>query len=488
MNTNRFGTDIILCMSLFIAMSCTSDETDNNVPSHTANGKYTCRMYLDKEALSGFNPTRSGEEKMWNNGDVVYVQFAYSDFSETKHIAGNAVYHSETEDWELTYNNYIPGEGICEMYFFDPSGSVSSIISIDEQTVVYEDLDATYKKNSKGDLIVHARLEPKTGRLRFKGEANTRIYVRGLDFISSYDVESNEFSLSSPVIPLAVRPDGFTPYLYATSNIDDLSIESDYSLYAKTFNRILSPGKSGVIEIPYPWNYTGWTRSSLFETITVKGIAFKMMHVGAGTFLMGATEEQENPSEDELPLHRVTLTNDYYMGETVVTQALWEAVMGSNPSMDVAENKPVTYVSHSDCLTFIDELNRLTGKKFRLPTEAEWEYAAREGYKSAGYPYSGGTSIDDYAWYKENCKQLQEVKTKQPNALGIYDMSGNVWEWCHDGYGIYSPDDATDPTGTNDKYKVLRGGCYQSAAQYCRTSTRYTNYLPNETYGFRLAF
>ena len=154
-----------------------------------------------------------------------------------------------------------------------------------------------------------------------------------------------------------------------------------------------------------------------------------MVEVRGGTFTMGATSEQEvDAFGDEKPAHEVTLS-DYYIGKTEVTQALWKAVMGNNPSYFEGENLPVECISWHDCKTFISKLNALTGKNFRMPTEAEWEYAARGGSKSRGYKYSGSNTLDDVAWYSGNSdSETHEVGTKSPNELGLYDMSGNVSE------------------------------------------------------------
>ena len=235
---------------------------------------------------------------------------------------------------------------------------------------------------------------------------------------------------------------------------------------------------------------SGNTRGN--ETFTVNGVSFKMIKVEGGTFNMGATSEQgSDAGSNEYPVHSVTLS-DYYIGETEVTQELWEAVMGSNPSYFKGSQNPVEKVSWNDCKEFITKLNRLTGKNFRLPTEAEWEYAARGGNKSKGYyKYSGSNTIDNVAWYDGNSSSAtHNVKTKSPNELGIYDMSGNVWEWCEDWFGDYSSGSQTNPTGpSSGSYRVLRGGSWYGSAKGYRVSgrgnddpgSRYTNY------GFRLA-
>ena len=227
-------------------------------------------------------------------------------------------------------------------------------------------------------------------------------------------------------------------------------------------------------------------------SIPVKdGISIEMVKVEAGTFMMGATPEMEKPNSDEKPLHQVTLTNDYYMGKYEVPQALWEAVMGSNPSAYKGDNLPVEMVSWNDCQEFISKLNSLTGRKFRLPTEAEWEYAARGGKKSRGYQYSGNSNITDVAWYDGNSgSKTHPVGTKQANELGIYDMSGNVYEWCSDWYGSYSSSSQTNPTGADSgSFRVFRGGGWGIYARGCRLSYRYI-FTPDDRrsyLGLRLA-
>ena len=205
-------------------------------------------------------------------------------------------------------------------------------------------------------------------------------------------------------------------------------------------------------------------------------LADNMAYVQGSTFTMGATSEQGSDAEDdEKPAHSVTLSS-YYIGKTEVTQELWQAVMGNNPSRFKGNRKPVECVSWDDCQTFISKLNSLTGKNYRLPTEAEWEFAARGGIKSQGYKYSGSNTLGDVAWYEENSGDTtHDVGTKSPNELGLYDMNGNVWEWCSDWYGdkYYSSSPSNHPTGpSSGAYRVLRGGSWYSIANLCRSSDR----------------
>ena len=222
------------------------------------------------------------------------------------------------------------------------------------------------------------------------------------------------------------------------------------------------------------------------KTFTVNRVSFTMIAVEGGTFTMGATSEQTEYESDELPTHQVTL-DSYRIGETEVTQELWQAVMGYKPTSGGSQwsstyglgaQYPAYYISWDDCQSFITKLNSLTGEKFRMPTEAEWEYAARGGNKSQKYLYSGSNTIGDVAWYTSNNNSTtHQVKTKSPNELGIYDMSGNVWEWCSDWDGSYSSNAQTNPTGaTSGSCRVYRGGSWLNFASACRVALRSSDF------------
>ena len=227
-----------------------------------------------------------------------------------------------------------------------------------------------------------------------------------------------------------------------------------------------------------------------------KTVNFKMIKVEAGIFQMGS----KSGDREKKPVHQVTLTKDYFMGETEVTQGLWYAVMGQSPTSDgskwsssygIGDNNPAYYISYEDCQQFLTKLNQMTGQQFRYPTEAEWEYAAKGGKKSQGYTYSGSNTIGDVAWYTKNSGSMtHEVKTKKANELGLYDMSGNVWEWCADWYGSYNNGSQTDPTGpTSGSNRVNRGGCWRGTAPECRGAYRgrYSPSIRRYYLGLRLA-
>ena len=251
------------------------------------------------------------------------------------------------------------------------------------------------------------------------------------------------------------------------------------------------------------------------KVFKVNGVPFTMNLVDGGSFMMGADSEDRVAKDWEKPQHWVTL-DSYYIGETEVTQELWEAVMNDNPSQFEGKQMPVEHVSYDDCLLFIQRLNSKTGKSFRLPTEAEWEFAARGGINSKHYKYAGSNDIDEVAWYWRNSGdnyitwdyssdslnylehsnhcQTHPVKKKAPNELGLYDMTGNVLEWCSDWFEWYSAESVSNPQGPNsanpDRYgKVRRGGYYLQSERYSRITYRKRT-QPSEKHewlGFRLA-
>ena len=239
----------------------------------------------------------------------------------------------------------------------------------------------------------------------------------------------------------------------------------------------------------------------------------ELVLVKAGTFWMGS--EDEEADNDEKPVHEVQISQDFYIGRYPVTQAQWKAVMnGHNPSYFTGDNRPVEQVSWLDIIeggqrngpeiSFLSSLNNslelessgLKDWQFRLPTEAEWEYAARGGHKKDNYLYSGSDKLKEVGWFGENSHgETKNVDLKKPNALGLYDMSGNVWEWCRDWFDrdyyqqCYEKGIETDPVGpVSGPLRVCRGGSWFNDAQLCRVASRY-DWLPefrSDDVGFRL--
>ena len=205
-------------------------------------------------------------------------------------------------------------------------------------------------------------------------------------------------------------------------------------------------------------------------------LSINMMCVEGGKFMMGAMESDKQAHANEKPAHQVTLTYDYYIGQTEVTQALWQAVMGNNPSTMIGDDLPVNNVLWEEADAFVKRLSQMTGYTFHLPTEAEWEFAARGGKKSKGYLYAGSDDVDEVAWYADNSGgTTHAVGTKKPNELGIYDMSGNAWEWCSDWLAPYSAETQVNPIGpATGEYHVYHGGGWNHGQRYARSSHRRT--------------
>jgi len=216
------------------------------------------------------------------------------------------------------------------------------------------------------------------------------------------------------------------------------------------------------------------SKGDKFTVALSNSVKLELVKVEAGTFAMGARDGENNGNERE---HSVILTNDFYIGQTEVTQAQYQAVMGNNPSGFKGDDLPVELVSWDDAMAFCTRLNEKgkapKGWKFTLPTEAQWEYAARGGKKSNDHKYSGSDDVDEVAWYSENAdKKTHPVAQKRANELGLYDMSGNVWEWCLDLYEVSYAHDPEFLTDNKGSYRVNRGGSWYYLAKFCRSAVR----------------
>ena len=354
------------------------------------------------------------------------------------------------------------------------NANVQSPTATPTNTTTYTVTVSSNGQTATGNVTVYV-VRPPTNLSKTINGNNVQLTWTAPNIVSYYKVYRNGSTISGNI--------------YQTNYTDSNLNTGTYSYYVTAIYNNVESSPSNTVQATISGD----------QIFTINGISFTMKRVEGGTFWMGAQSTNssgQNYDPDagtgESPVHSVTLST-FYMGETEVTQALWQAVMGSNPSFFSGNTRPVESVSRNTIVNqFIPALNALTGCTFRLPTEAEWEYAARGGNQSQGYKYAGSNTIGNVAWYYVNSgSQTHPVGTKSPNELGLYDMSGNVWEWCSDWYGNYSGGSQTNPQGpSSGSYHVIRGGGWDSIAIGCRVSHRGFDYTPpGDTYhnrGFRL--
>lgn len=431
--------------------------------------------FADGESTRGASTTTTS----WNENDSLYVQFQTTQGV----IDGVAIYRSG--DWQVHYwgSQSPDASSSAKVYHLcNIANPTSSPIGLSARSGVYADTLATYVYE-EGVLTLTARLNPLTGRIRFRGTSGQSLTFSGLRWFSAYDTKGN-LSTATGEVTLNVGSDGYTPYVYgsfADANERSLFVEQDVdNLFQKQFvNGVLDAGRSGYVSIPTATSHSGWAMTKSYREFTVSGhgktVSIKMRRVNPGTFWMGRAGNWDFAS----PVHSVTITNTYYMCETEVTQDLWYAVTGSFNGGSGSEywsstygsegSCPAYYISYLHCESFLKTLNKMlasqmsSGEQFRFPTEAEWEFAAKGGTKSKGYYYAGSNNISDVAWY--NSSKTHPVKTKAANELGLYDMSGNVGEWCEDWYKDYTKNAQTDPRVTERgtaENRVRRGGSWEN--------------------------
>ena len=325
--------------------------------------------------------------------------------------------------------------------------------------------------------------------------------------LDSYDEVPEDATKDDYFVPMSlmVNPRGpkETSQKVARTTLERMSIDS-HTRRAKVGFRLVQVTDDPLTEdILGPLDGTTIDREKidaadgLPEKFSVGDVAFKMVKVQGGKYSMGFNESDSPYLDFKVPdneknAHEVTL-DDYEIGETEVTVGLWQAVMGTVPYLNDADEpmKPVGNVSWYDCQVFLRKLNAMTGRKFRLPTEAEWEYAARGGKFSRHYGFSGGNDMKSVMWFLDNAdSKTQKVATRKPNELGLYDMSGNVWEWCYDRASEYTTSPQTNPIGALEGgTRILRGGSCAARWDACRITNR--SYMPGKnfkgTFGLRLA-
>ena len=496
MKTTGYIFGIAAMLLLVLAASCSNSDVISDIAD---DAPHTATMKLIG-GVRGFDDSRADADG-WSDGDVIYLNFNTAGGV----IEGKAAYNKATDTWSVSYNGTLI-EGVatqCQAYYFDAIESANgNEVSFNYLTAVYADYNASYFYKD-GAIAITALLMPQTARFRFKGTPGTEFKVYGFNGYDGY--RSKALTKSIDWMRTTISSDGYSPYIYGFLSSESCTLVVNYGdyNYSRTINDTeFAQGRTGKFTLPTEESFTGWEIEYQNKIVVVNGISFKMIRIEAGTFTMGATAEQTGADSDETPAHQVTITKDYYMGATEVTQALWYAVMGQKPTADgsawsstygLGDNYSAYNISWNDCQEFISKLNQLTGLTFRLPTEAEWEYAARGGHKATLQTlYSGSNTIDDVAWYYGNSSSsTHEVAGKAANVLGLYDMSGNLWECCHDCYDSYNSSPQTDPTGPESgTYRVLRGGGWNYIGYCCRVAKRhFVSILTRRSYsnGMRLA-
>lgn len=442
---------MLMAVVMVLALgSCSSDDLSE---VENQNGKQTVKMEFVGKVI-GFDQQGSSKAKVqtratsssWKDGDKIYITF----YNGSTVVPGEASY-SSASGWSVSYDGDLAtGSNLkCEArYFVNATFASSSLVSLNSNSEIYEDLNATYAY-SNGALTVTATLSPKTGRIRFTGKQGEKIYTTGISVYTTFSPAINTFSTSNAMITSTVASNGSTPYIYGYFTDDDRSlglVGSDYAFTRTCTSNMFNTGESGYMAIPSEASHNNW-RSGLY--VKASGVEFKMIPVAgleSGFFLMAETE---------------------------TTEALYKSVNGTSSTSQL----PVGAVSYSEISSFIEKLNNETKLNFSLPSAEQWIYAAKGGNKSQNYTYSGSNTPGDVAWYAANCTSKQKVKTKAPNELGIYDMSGNVGEIRLGEYYDYGY-----------SYIDIYGGNYNSKSSsieinsYVKERSSYTNF----DVGFRL--
>lgn len=388
--------------------------------------------------------TRATTSSSWSNGDKIYITF----YNGSTIVPGEATYNSSS-GWSVSYDgNLATGTNLkCEArYFVNATFSSSSLVSLNSNSEIYEDVNGTYAY-SNGSLTVQATLSPKTGRIRFTGTSGAKIYTTGISVYTTFSPAINTFSSSNAMITSTVASNGSTPYIYGVFSDTDRNIGlvgSDFAYTRTCTSDMLKTGESGYMAIPSESAHNNW-RSGLY--VKASGVEFKMIPVAGysgGFFLIGETE---------------------------VTEALYNNVNGTSST----STYPVENISYPNITAFVEKISNVTNLHFSLPSSDQWKFAAKGGNKSQNYTYSGSNTPGDVAWYSANTSSRQKVKTKAPNELGIYDMSGNVAEFVSSMYNTYYPyfyggyysSKESAITSTSSSYNS-NSSDYRYTSSYCR--------------------
>ena len=493
----------VLGTVLIAAMSCTKEIAQVIEPEQTPEvevdggaEKFTCKMRLNGSRVNYDNPETKAEatDTTWADGSVIYLRMD----SPIGHTIGDAIYSASDSLWTVNYYGSLADsvETKCiAIYTENMVNYESSVFTFDENTVIYEDAEASYIFID-GELTVTASLKPKTGRIRFVGDSTTVIKVYGVTHYTSYNISDNTYSKSAAPVKLTVGNDGFTPYLYghftdANEPTFKVWVDSTEAYTKYCSKKIFQAGQSGRLTIPTAAKHNGWTEGLYFNA---NGARFKMVAVEGGSFTMGDTS---STSSSYLTGHKVTLSG-FCIAEAEMTNLLYNRVMVSATDNPSNPDKPKTInyrsyysSSYADIQTTLNGFNNLLNVKFDIPTEAQWEYAAKGGQKSKGYIYSGSNNLSEVGWYTSNCSGTQNVKQLKANELGLYDMSGNVMEYVKDYYDVYPNAPQTDPyvgPESGQSNMVKRGGSYSDSQSSCTNIYRaYSSGTGSSSYaGIRL--
>lgn len=434
-----------------VTVSC-SEQEEAMEQVEQVEGLNICKMEF-KASLTDYDSPSTRSETDWADSSRVYLQF----LNGTERVTGEAMYDAELGQWSVSYYGKLP-EGTsltCEALYFEniESTTTSGLVVTNEHTAIYEDLKGTYLYENDA-LTVVANLAPKTGRVRFTGEAGTKMKLTGISSYATYEPRSNHFITTNKLIEVSTDANQTTPYIYGYFTNDTVRylglMANDYAFTKACKEGMMDKGVSGYLSIPTLEKCNGWEKGL---RIRVKGVEFLM-----------------------IPCPDYDTKSSFAIGETEVTQELYQAVTGSNPSYNKASlQHPVECVYTSECSSFITILNKYTSLVFSFPVKTQWQYAAKGGSSSQGYIYSGSDDPNLVAWYTENSNgKTHKVKTKQANELGIYDMSGNVKE-----YVIYNPE--------KSPYYYSHGGDYNNLKSEITTTSYYSSGSNGSTVGFRLA-
>lgn len=448
MNSIKWTMGAISSLLLMaIPVGCEQQELPTLATPNPEGNTHTIEMVFTGERID-YGEIISKATNEWAEGDQLYLTFTVG----SELIPGTAVYTGGK--WKLTYEGELTTgqQNSCAVrHFTDCASQTSGLVTLKSSSAIYEALDGAYTY-SNGLLTVNAQLKPKYGRLRFKGNEGEQIRINGINYNGTYSPLTCKYTSKSTPLDLTVEADGYTPYVYGEFKESNrgIGLVSEESAYTRYFTSdILSAGMTGFVSIPTPDNHNNW-RTGLYIKLSDE-LTFRMIPVEGYSGGL------------------------YLLGETEVTQLLYSIVTGiSVPKRSC----PMNAVSYQSATQLIDKLNNMTGYDFCLPTYNQWLYAAKGGNVSQGYTYAGSNDIEEVAWYNVNSTEINEVKTKAPNELGFYDMSGNVSEWTS--------------TLKDDAYigsAIRAGGSYQDNAANCAVTAyayKESSYITGADYGYGL--